>query len=86
MTSDLDRASTADVLDRLTETLHTRFEVPRALLTPEARFASLDLDSLAIEEFGMMIANDFGQEIWTSYDDSFTLAQAAHALALGRPL
>ncbi|MFK8850862.1 hypothetical protein [Streptomyces sp. Ac-502] len=72
-----------EVLDRLTDILHRRFDVPLNLLIPSTVFAALELDSLAVEEFNMMVAEDFGHELWDNYNPETTLAQAAEAVARG---
>jgi acyl carrier protein len=74
-------------LDMLSGLLHARFEVPLELLTPDAEFGTLGLDSLSVEELQLMISDNYGFELWTGdYDPGTTLGQAAEALAAGHGL
>lgn len=48
------------VQDRITTMLIDRFGVPREELRPDATFAELDLDSLALVEFALVVEKEFG--------------------------
>ncbi|MEJ2853182.1 MULTISPECIES: acyl carrier protein [unclassified Saccharothrix] len=58
------------LFDRLADLLAARFGVPLAEIRPEARLTELDLDSLALVEFGLAAEKEFGVRI--SEDDVTT--------------
>ncbi|MBP2477868.1 acyl carrier protein [Crossiella equi] len=49
--------------EQLTAVLTSRFGVPAAEVRPEATFAELDLDSLALVELGLVAEKEFGVRI-----------------------
>jgi acyl carrier protein len=53
-------SSVSTVQDRITTMLIDRFGVPREELRPDATFAELDLDSLALVEFALVVEKEFG--------------------------
>jgi acyl carrier protein len=68
------------VLERLSEILVGYFGVEEHEVTPDTTFAALDLDSLAIVEFALVLEKEFGVAI---AEDAVTpRARVADALAL----
>lgn len=51
------------VIERINALLVSRFAVPEADLSPDATFADLDLDSLALVEFALVAEKEFGVRI-----------------------
>ncbi|HEX2130064.1 MAG TPA: phosphopantetheine-binding protein [Actinophytocola sp.] len=68
------------VLQRLSEILVGYFGVEEHEVTPDATFASLDLDSLGIVEFALVAEKEFGVAI--AEDEVTPRARVADALAL----
>lgn len=52
-----------DILDRLSTLLTGRFGVPSDDFARDATLADLDLDSLALVEFGLVAEKEFGVRI-----------------------
>lgn len=52
-----------DILDRLSTLLTGRFGVPADDFARDATLAELDLDSLALVEFGLVAEKEFGVRI-----------------------
>ena len=52
-----------DILDRLSTLLTGRFGVPTDDFARDATLAELDLDSLALVEFGLVAEKEFGVRI-----------------------
>lgn len=52
-----------DVLDVLRTTLTTAFEVPDDLITADATLEDLELDSLALAEFGLILQERLGVKV-----------------------
>lgn len=67
-------------LDRLALILVENFGVEPHEVTPEATFADLDLDSLAIVEFALVAEKEFGVDI--AEDEVSPRATITDALAL----
>lgn len=67
-------------LDRLSQILIEYFGVEASEVHPEATFASLDLDSLAIVEFALVAEKEFG--ILIAEDEVTTHATVTDALLL----
>ncbi|GAB3281282.1 phosphopantetheine-binding protein [Actinocorallia lasiicapitis] len=66
---------TATILDRIATLLTTRFSVPSEEYRDDATFPDLDLDSLALVEFGLVAEKEFGVAIAedeVSSDDTIT--------------
>jgi acyl carrier protein len=61
---------TATILDRIADLITNRFSVPVEEYRPDATFPDLDLDSLAMVEFGLVAEQEFGVHI--SEDDVST--------------
>ncbi|MEV8021862.1 acyl carrier protein [Streptomyces sp. NPDC086554] len=55
------------LFDNLTALLSERFGIPTGEIRPEVKLRSLDLDSLAMVEFGLVAENQYGIRI--SEDD-----------------
>ncbi|GAA2656380.1 acyl carrier protein [Streptomyces lunalinharesii] len=70
------------VYKHLTTLLTEKFKVPAQQIRPDATFADLGVDSLAIAELSLLLSERNGVEI--SDEDlkgSTTLAEAAHTIA-----
>ncbi|MCA1654957.1 MAG: acyl carrier protein [Pseudonocardiaceae bacterium] len=67
-------------LDRLSDILTTYFGVEESEVRPDATFAELDLDSLAIVEFALVAEKEFGVAI--GEDEVSPQATVSDALAL----
>jgi len=52
-----------DVIERIGKLLTSRFGVPAAEFSAEAVLSDLDLDSLALVEFGLVAETEFGVKI-----------------------
>lgn len=75
------------VLDRLTTMLTDRFGVPADELRPEATFAELDLDSLALVEFALVAEKEFGVPIGEDeVSTDATIADAVRLIASKTPV
>ena len=68
------------VLERLSGILVSYFGVEEHEVTPDATFAELDLDSLAIVEFALVAEKEFGVAI--AEDEVSPRAKVADAIAL----
>lgn len=70
------------ILKEITDLLTGRFEVPPERVTADATFGVLDLDSLSLEEFQMVIRDRFHGELWGDGEINLemTLAEAATKL------
>lgn len=68
------------VLERLAALLIARFGVSRDEVRPDATFAELDLDSLALVEFAMVAEKEFGVPI--GEDEMSPQATVTDAVAL----
>ena len=68
------------VLERLSGILVSYFGVEEHEVTPDATFAELDLDSLAIVEFALVAEKEFG--ITLTEDEVSPKARVADAIAL----
>jgi acyl carrier protein len=68
------------VLQRLSGILVGYFGVEDHEVTPDATFASMDLDSLAIVEFALVVEKEFGVVI--AEDEVSPKATVADAIAL----
>jgi len=68
------------VLERLSGILVSYFGVEEHEVTPDATFAELDLDSLAIVEFALVAEKEFGVAI--AEDEVSPRAKVADAVAL----
>lgn len=70
------------IFTRFSALLAERFGVPAGEIVPEATFADLELDSIALVELGMAVEDEFGVKIaegeLTDEDD---LARAVHLIA-----
>lgn len=53
----------SDIMDRLATLLTSRFGVPTDDFAHDATLAELDLDSLALVEFGLVAEKEFGVKI-----------------------
>jgi len=70
----------ATVLERLAALLISRFGVSEDELRPDVTFAELDLDSLAMVEFVMVVEKEFGVPI--GEDEMTPQATVTDAVAL----
>jgi acyl carrier protein len=52
-----------DLLNRVEMLLSTRFGVPKEEFGADAKLADLDIDSLALVEFGLVAEKEFGVRI-----------------------
>ncbi|ANP51924.1 acyl carrier protein [Streptomyces griseochromogenes] len=55
------------LFDHMTALLSERFGIPTEEIRPEAKLRSLDLDSLAMVEFGLVAEKEYGVQV--SEDD-----------------
>ncbi len=70
----------ATVLERLSALLISRFGVSEDELRPDVTFAELDLDSLALVEFVMVVEKEFGVPV--GEDDLTPQATVTDAIRL----
>lgn len=56
-------SDTDTILNRIAELITTRFSVPAEEYRADATFPELDLDSLALVEFGLVAEKEFGVHI-----------------------